>query len=43
VLVFATLGRSWSLRPAERREPAPLATGVVEPKGGLRMQVIRRA
>jgi cytochrome P450 len=42
VLVLATLGRSWSFRPAERREPAPLATGVIEPKGGLRMQVVRR-
>jgi len=42
VLVLATLGRSWSFKPADEREPTPLATGVIEPKGGLRMTLARR-
>ena len=37
ILILATLGQRWSFRPAAEREPQPVATGTIAPKGGLRM------
>jgi Cytochrome P450 len=37
ILVLATLGQRWAFRPAAEREPQPVATGTIAPKGGLRM------
>ena len=36
-LLLAAIGRKWTLRPADAREPRPLALGTIVPKGGLRM------
>jgi cytochrome P450 len=42
VLILATLGRRFTFRPVDGREPRPLATGAIVPKGGLRMQALPR-
>jgi cytochrome P450 len=42
VLILATLGQHWTLRPVDGREPRPTATGTIVPKGGLRMAPVRR-
>jgi cytochrome P450 len=43
ILVLATLGQRWSFRPVDGREPRPVATGTLAPKGGLRMKPVARA
>jgi cytochrome P450 len=43
ILILATLGRRWSFRPVDEREPRPVATGTLAPKGGLRMRPVARA
>ncbi len=43
ILILATLGQRWAFRPADEREPRPLATGTIAPKGGLRMTPIARS
>ena len=42
VLIMATLGQRWSFRPADGREPEPMATWATEPKKGIRMKPVRR-
>jgi cytochrome P450 len=42
VLILAAVGRRFRFRPADDREPRPLATGAIVPKGGLRMQALPR-
>jgi cytochrome P450 len=42
VLIMATLGQRWSFRPADGKEPQPMATWATEPKKGLRMKPVRR-
>jgi cytochrome P450 len=42
ILVLATLGQRWAFRPADEREPRPVATGTIAPKGGLRMRPTAR-
>ena len=37
ILILATLGQRWAFRPVDQREPRPVATGTIAPKGGLRM------
>jgi cytochrome P450 len=37
ILVLATLGQRWAFRPVDDREPQPVATGTIAPKGGLQM------
>jgi cytochrome P450 len=43
ILVLATLGQRWAFRPVDAREPRPVATGTIAPKGGLRMAPVARA
>ena len=42
ILVLATLGQRWAFRPVDEREPQPVATGTIAPKGGLRMRPTAR-
>jgi cytochrome P450 len=42
VLILATIGQRWKLRPVGRGEPKPYATWATEPKGGLKMTPLRR-
>jgi cytochrome P450 len=42
ILILATLGQRWAFRPVDDREPRPVATGTLAPKGGLRMAPVRR-
>ncbi len=42
VLMLATIGQRWALRPAGKSEPQPTATWATEPKRGLRMKPVRR-
>jgi cytochrome P450 len=42
VIILSTVGRRFRLRPVDDREPRPLATGAIVPKGGLRMSVSAR-
>jgi cytochrome P450 len=43
ILILATLGQRWAFRPVDEREPRPLATGTIAPKGGLRMAPVARS
>ncbi len=43
ILILATLGQRWALRPVDDGEPRPVATGTIAPKGGLRMTPVARS
>jgi cytochrome P450 len=42
ILILATLGQRWAFRHADERDPRPMATGTIVPKGGLRMRPVGR-
>lgn len=42
VLITATIGQRWKLRPTSSKAPRPFAGWATEPKGGLELTVTRR-